>query len=154
MRKFAYIYDILLTNKFTVMRVSSILRITVLFCTFLFVISCSSASTVSKDGKAPEVEPKYYNIEYVKVFAGAIEAVNAMEWQITFADKEIGIISAKTPTSLLTWGDEISIKVRKPENNRVRVDVSAGTSRQMIDWGKNRGNINNFYQQLDDILLK
>lgn len=71
-----------------------------------------------------------------------------MEWQITFADKEVGIISAKTPTSFLTTGDVVSIKVRKSENNRVRVDVSAGTSRQMIDWGKNKGNIKNFYEQL------
>lgn len=135
------------------MRTSSASRITVLLFALVLMISCTSASTVSKDGKAPKVEPKIYSLGYEKVYSGAIQAVSSLEWQISFADKSLGIISAKTPTSFLSMGDELSIRVHQPKEGKVRVDVSAGTSRQMIDWGKNKGNIKNFYKQLDQILL-
>jgi len=136
------------------MRTSSASRITVLLFALVLMISCTSASTVSKDGKAPEVEPKIYSLGYEKVYSGAIQAVSALEWQISFADKSLGIISAKTPTSLWTRGDELTIKVNQPQNDKVRVDVSSGTSRQMLDWGKNKGNIKDFYEQPDQVLLK
>jgi len=119
----------------------------------LMFVSCTSASTINSDGGVPEVKPREYSLSYDTVFEKAIDAVGACEWQITFADKSVGIISAKTPTSLLSWGDEVSIKVRKNDNNLIRIDVSAGTSRQMFDWGKNKGNIKKFYRKLDELIL-
>ena len=135
------------------MRTSSASRITILLFAFVLMISCTSASTVSKDGKAPGIEPRYYSHDFETVYLGVIDAAQAMEWHISVVDKSLGIISAKTSTSFLTMGDELSIRVHQPKEGKVRVDVSAGPARKMFDLGENKGKIKNFYKQLDQILL-
>jgi hypothetical protein len=124
----------------------------VMMVLLLLLGGCTSASTVTSDGKEPDVNAHIYKQDYETVFLQAVDAVNAMKWQITFADKGIGIISAKTPTSLWSWGDQVAVKVRDEKGKGVKVDVSAGTDRQVVDWGHNKRNITGFYQKLDQLL--
>ncbi len=111
------------------------------------IIGCTSATTGT--GK---IAPRIYNQEYNVVFSRALEAAIVKKWQIVFADKETGIISAKTSTGFWTWGDNISIRIHKIGTGKVQVDLTSGTDRQVIDWGHNARNIRAFYKQLDSLI--
>ncbi len=128
------------------------MKTTSLIILIFLLTGCTSASTIGTNNY-DTIEPRSYTADYEKVFFAAVDAVTSLKWQITFTDKETGIISAKTPANFLTWGDEVSIRIRQ-DNDKVRVDVSSGTNRQLIDWGKNAQNIRNLYLKMDSILKR
>jgi hypothetical protein len=117
-----------------------------------FLTACATATTSSTPGGQSKLAPHIYNKNYNNVFLAAIDAASAMGWQVTFTDQTTGIISASTPTNLWTWGDTVSVRVSKIDEDRVEVDVSSGTSRQVFDWGRNERNILNFYGKLDSLI--
>lgn len=71
----------------------------------------------------------------------------ALQWQIAHSDKGEGLIQARTPMTLWTWGDLLTVHIVQEEQGNVRVDVTSG-SPQQFDWGKNRRNIEAFYSEL------
>lgn len=114
--------------------------------------SCATMSTTREGSSLEGVAPKVYSADYDKVFMKAVDAVSQCSWQITFTDKSTGVISAKTPTNLWTWGDNVSIRIQKIDNDKVRVDVSSGTPNQVVDWGRNSRNITKYFKSLDLLL--
>ena len=127
-------------------------RMCALICFITIIGGCASATTSSSTGSSVGISPRIYKEEYNIVFLKAVDAVSHMGWQITFTDKTTGIISAKTPTNFWTWGDTVSIRVYKLDEERTKVDVSSGTSRQIVDWGHNERNIFGFYEKLDNLI--
>lgn len=78
-----------------------------------------------------------------------------LSWDIQTAQKDAGVISAKTPMSLWTWGDKVTIHVFRPDSasgdSLIHVGFTSGTD-QAVDWGKNGKNQRKFFQKLDGIL--
>ena len=128
-----------------------ILTFIVFLCVGLFP-GCTTMSTNRKGSSPKGVAPKVYSADYDKVFMKAVDAVSQCSWQITFTDKSTGVISAKTPTNLWTWGDNVSIRIQKIDNDKVKVDVSSGTRNQVVDWGRNSRNITKYFKSLDLLL--
>lgn len=135
----------------------SVQSITMIKCfliltTAIYLGGCATATSVGTQGTPSEISSRIYNKKFDTVFSSAIDAASAIGWQVTFTDKSTGVISARTPTNLWTWGDTVSIRVCRVENSAVEVNISSGTQRQVVDWGRNKRNILSYYGKLDNLL--
>jgi hypothetical protein len=99
---------------------------------------CSSGSTA-------EVT---YNVDQKAAFRSSLSVVGDLSWEVRVARNEEGLIQAKTPISLRTFGDLVTIEVRGlgPAATQVRV---SSTSRQLLDWGQSTRNAKAFFDRLD-----
>jgi hypothetical protein len=111
----------------------------------LLVIS-ACATTTSTMG-SEDLKPRVFTANFDRVWGEALNAAASVSWEITNTEKASGIINAKTPMSLWTYGDNVTIRVIQMDEGRVRVEL-ASTSAQAFDWGKNKRNIERFYTAL------
>jgi hypothetical protein len=124
----------------------------------LLCLTATSACTTASSNMAAAVSPAQlpgYRQSYDAVFSAAVDAVSMLSWELTVAQKDVGVISAKTPMSLATWGDKVTIRIFRPDSARgdslVRVGFTSGTD-QAIDWGKNGRNQRAFFEKLNGSL--
>jgi hypothetical protein len=127
-------------------------RFLLIMATAMYLGGCATATTSGTRETPPEISAHIYNKDFDTVFIRAIDAACAMGWQVNFTDKSTGVISARTPTNFWTWGDNVSIRVYRIENNAAKVDISSGTPNQIVDWGRNKRNILDYYGKLDNLV--
>jgi hypothetical protein len=125
------------------------LLLPLIILTGILVIGCAAGiSTMTEEPNVPK--PKFYNMDYEQVFSKAIDALNALAWQVTFTDKTNGVISAKAST----WkaeADHFSIKISSV-NNEIRVDASS--SGRFTFKKDHSANIELFFKKLDALIRK
>ena len=124
-------------------------------CFVVFVaVACTTATSNMTEVTSPKQLPSYTQ-SFDAVFGAAVDAVSMLSWEVTVAQKDAGIISAKTPMSLATYGDKVTIRVFRPDTTSgdtlVHVGFTSGTD-QKFDWGKNGRNQKAFYEKLNGIL--
>jgi hypothetical protein len=122
---------------------------------FILMLGGTNACTTATSNLASAASPKDlpgYAQSYDVVFGAALDAIAVLSWEITVAQKDVGVISAKTPKSLWTYGDKITVRIFRPDSLRqdslVRVGFTSGTD-QAFDWGKNNRNQTAFYERLN-----
>lgn len=113
----------------------------------LILLMTACTTTQTSNNVVPE-NKKNYNASYTEVYSQAVSTLMELKWQVTESNKKEGLIKAKTPMNLLTWGDQVIVYVFEKTENNVLVEVTS-SSPQQIDWGKNRSNIEKFYSLLD-----
>ena len=118
----------------------------------LFLSACTSRTTIGLEPGSGEYAPHLYSFPKAKVYEKAILAAGALEWQVGHTDAASGVIAAEVGASMMTWGDKVSILVSEIAPTETRVDVTTGTSGQLVDWGKSRVNIRTFYEKLTQLL--
>jgi hypothetical protein len=129
-----------------------------LFITALLLFAMSGPATFAAhftacDDPECDVQPHYYYVSDVAtVFEKAVEALKALKWKIKSTDPEGGVVVAKTPMTMLTGGDKVTVLVHQLDDGRVEVDITSKTSYQLIAWGKNIKNILRFYEYLDQLM--
>lgn len=120
----------------------------------LLLAACTTVTSNLASVSSPRELPGYSQ-SYDRVFGAAVDAVSLLSWEVTVAQKDVGLISAKTPTSLWTYGDKVTIRVFRPDSLRadslVRIGFTSGTD-QAYDWGKNNKNQNAFYDKINAVL--
>jgi len=120
----------------------------------LSVAGCTTATSNLATASSPSDLPGYSQ-PYDRVFGAAVDAVSMLSWEITLVQKDAGVISARTPMSLTTYGDKITIRLFQPDSLRAdsltRVGFTSGTN-QAFDWGKNSRNQTKFLEKLNAIL--
>jgi len=90
---------------------------------------------------------KLYKHPYDKVFETSLKVIKWLDWCLISADKEAGVIRARTGLSLRSWGENITIRLHK-ENTGTVVSVLSEAIFQLFDWGKNIENEKLFHQEL------
>ncbi|MDP4185330.1 MAG: rhomboid family intramembrane serine protease [Bacteroidota bacterium] len=75
----------------------------------------------------------------------AIETSKKMEWEVGYISNS-GLI-AYTNKGMFSWNAEIKIKIE----NGVANLKSASTGNEMMDWGRNRRNIQNFIENIEEL---
>jgi hypothetical protein len=120
----------------------------------LCLAACTTSSSNVTAGTLPAELPGF-DQGYDRVFSAALTAAAILSWEITLAQMDGGIISARTPMSLATYGDQVTIRVFRPDSIRgdtlTRVGFSSSTE-QLVDWGQNSQNQRNFYRRLRQVL--
>ena len=77
------------------------------------------------------------------------EVLNQLKWKTKRVDQPLRQIIARVGMSLFSWGENILIKVDKLDDENSVVIISSETTYQLIDWGKNRKNIEKFFSTID-----
>ncbi|PCH68617.1 MAG: hypothetical protein COC01_03350 [Bacteroidetes bacterium] len=84
------------------------------------------------------------SLSFDEVFNLCISSLDIVtRCKIKNLDKSNGIIEASAGISWKTWGDKISIKIHKKEENLMGIEISSkpALSTTIIDYGKNKANV-------------
>ena len=89
--------------------------------------------------KTKQIREINLNIDASKTFEVCMNFIVREKCKIKTEDKEKKLIVAKTPYSLLSWGDKIKFEISQNNDNssRVAITVYPILSAAMIDLGKN-----------------
>ncbi len=128
-------------------------RIILLLFGAMLLGGCVSATTAgSKDDS--DIKPLvHWGVPIKTVYYATLEAMGALGWTVESEESGTYSIEARTPMSLSTWGDSLTVVITDQDNDLVRVDVTSKTGGQLFDWGKNKQNIIDLYLEIDKALL-
>jgi hypothetical protein len=79
-------------------------------------------------------EEKDMVLRYLERFSGE------RGWSITRLDTNAGLLVMRTPATILSWGEEIDVKVR-PETKGSFVSVESHPVAQLLDWGRSEEDV-------------
>lgn len=94
---------------------------------------------------------RIFTKSYDTIFATCIDALQDLDIDISAQNKRAGIIHGETGTSLLSWGEEIKIKIQVA-GNRTKVIVKSEASAQLFSWGKNSSNEETILDKIEELL--
>lgn len=121
-------------------------------CTYFELDKSKIATSTEKKSKVSfGFSPKYidnlpvYDLGKKELFVLAFEAVKKLNWNISYLS-ESGFI-AYTKFSMSSWGEEVQIKI---EVGNINIK-SECTGSQIVDWGKNKKNINLFLSSFEEV---
>jgi hypothetical protein len=84
-----------------------------------------------------------------EVFQACVKAVSQCGFRIAGSDPEAGQIEARSKISMRSWGEKITITT-SPAG---RVDIKSTCYWiQVVDWGKNKANVNALFSALGQLL--
>jgi len=81
---------------------------------------------------------------YDGVFHSVCHAAAASGMTVTLADPAAGVIQLSTSMGLATWGENLTAHLR-PLPTGVEVTLSSALKFGLVDWGKNRQNIETLF---------
>jgi hypothetical protein len=99
---------------------------------------------------------KEYNKEFNIVYIACHEAAINRNFNITTESMTEGIIEFKVGLSWFSYGEKFRIIITKINATATKVEVESKASAgiQVYDWGKNKNNINGFFETLSELLKK
>lgn len=74
------------------------------------------------------------------VFNSAILVLMQNGWEVRFSDPQLGRISARAPMSLKASGENVLLQIA-PSGTGTEVRIESSSSAQVVDWGKNKQNV-------------
>lgn len=81
---------------------------------------------------------------YDGVFHAVCHAATSSGMTVTLADPAAGVIQISTSMGLATWGENLTAHLR-PLPTGVEVTLSSALKFGLVDWGKNRQNIETLF---------
>jgi hypothetical protein len=84
-----------------------------------------------------------------QVYQASMQAASQCGFNITESDPEAGQIKATTRMGLRSWGEHITISVSADGRANIK---SSCRGIQLVDYGKNKANINAFFAALGPLL--
>lgn len=78
---------------------------------------------------------------YARIFDLLVQALRYSGFAVTEADPATGSILANSSMSLATWGENVRIQCVGTPEGSVQIRVSSTLKFGLIDWGKNRKNV-------------
>jgi uncharacterized protein (DUF1499 family) len=95
----------------------------------------------------PDIQPQRFNQPFEKVFAAALSAAQAMEWDMRETNREQGIIEAVATTRLFKFKDDVTITITR-EGDASVVNVRSKSRVGKSDLGTNARRIRAFQAEL------
>lgn len=121
----------------------------------VIITACATATSNPAAAASPKDLPGYAQ-PYDRVFAASIDAVSMLSWEITVAEMDAGLISAKTPPSFESdEGEKITIRLFEPDSLRgdtlTRIGFTSRTDLMILRRTHER-NQKRFFEKLNAIL--
>lgn len=91
-------------------------------------------------------EQIFQSLTYEEILITALEAAKKLNWKIGFTSQRAFI--AYTKFSMTSWGEEVKVNV---EHEKLIVK-SECTGNQLIDWGKNKRNVDAFLEAFQETI--
>ena len=95
-----------------------------------------------------------FTAQSADVFKACKKVLKRLDIEIEQSSLSKGIINAKTSGSLLSWGEDIVIKIVQKAAKRTEVIVDSDASAQLFSWGKDSLNEKNILNELERELKK
>ncbi|MEX1196577.1 MAG: DUF1499 domain-containing protein [Pseudohongiellaceae bacterium] len=95
----------------------------------------------------PEIQPRYFDATADEVFNRALQAVEAMGWELVDAAPEEGRIEATDTTFWFRFKDDVVIRIRE-EGDQTRLDARSTSRVGTSDVGKNAARLRAFFAEL------
>jgi len=83
----------------------------------------------------------WFVVSYDHCFTAACDAMASSGLAFEWSDPATGWIVAKAPMSFRSWGERVEVVVGAPDSSWAYVTVSSRSIFGLIDWGKNRENV-------------
>jgi hypothetical protein len=88
-----------------------------------------------------------------EVFDAVLQAIaNTKGMKLKESDRATGQIVAKTSVSLASWGETIRLEVAERGPQSAVVRMASTLKAQLVDWGKNRRNIEKLMAEVTTVL--
>jgi hypothetical protein len=71
---------------------------------------------------------------------------------VQFGDPAAGRIRLSTGMSLATWGENLEVTLRPVAPDGVEVTIHSALKIGLVDWGRNRANIEKLFSRITDVL--
>src|SRR5262245_19457458 len=68
-------------------------------------------------------------------------------WTIRTFKPEEGVIGARTPASILSWGEDITIRAKSNPKGSV-VGIESSPFAQIFDWGRSQSNVEDLASEI------
>jgi hypothetical protein len=95
----------------------------------------------------------YVNLPYDRVFAVIIPTMMSVGVQSYACNPATKVFTGSTGMGLTSWGEDITVWVAvTPQGSAVNIKSECSLPTQLIDWGKNKENINKFATELSRLL--
>jgi hypothetical protein len=75
------------------------------------------------------------------VFDAFSAAVASLRARVERQDREAGRLEARTRMGIRSWGERVTVEVSRGSGGRTHVVVSSKLRAQLVDWGKNKENV-------------
>ena len=104
-------------------------------------------SLLTKEGESRFPHPRD------RVFEAVLQAIgNTKGMKLKSSDRSTGQIVAKTSVSLASWGENIRLEVVPDGDDAAVVRMASTVKAQLVDWGKNRRNIEKLLMEVTAVL--
>lgn len=90
----------------------------------------------------------HYPYAYRTVFDSVCAVLPRLGYQIVSADPATGVIQAGAGMSVLSWGENILVRIGSGAAGDTEVLVTSGLKFGLVDWGKNQQNISRIHADL------
>ena len=82
-------------------------------------------------------------------YTKSAQALNVIGASVTKEDRDAGRIDAKIPMSFTSWGEKLVVEIFGSDNAvSVFITSSSAYSFTLVDWGKNKSNVDRFLDWL------
>ncbi len=95
---------------------------------------------------------KSFDVPYSKVFEACKIAITKCGYKIETDNEHTGIVRASTSFTIFSWGEDVTIEVKKINGNTTNVTVESSPKAQLFDWGKSPENENRIIKYLGELL--
>ena len=95
---------------------------------------------------------KSIHVPFNTVYNKSKETIAQLGWTLEADKREKGILEASTPTSFLSWGEQIEIKLTVINQSLTKVTVISNVHSQLVSWGKDSTNETQFIQTLMNLI--
>lgn len=93
----------------------------------------------------------HYPFPYESIYNATIAAINSTgRMKIISADPNTGYITARAAVSMWSWGENITIQLNRIDDSNTNLEISSQPRMRLtlVDYGKNRRNINVILSQI------
>jgi hypothetical protein len=97
-------------------------------------------------------ETRFFKANKSTLFRNCLSIVKDLGFTVNQVDINSGLIQAKTKFNMRSFSEGITIGIN--ENGSVRIKSECLVPIQILDWGKNKGNVNNIFNKLTAADLK
>lgn len=93
-------------------------------------------------------EKRIYGIGYEYAFQIALNSTKVY-FNVKEQSNKEGYIKCTTKASLLSWGENVLIRIISINSSQTEISVESSASAQLFDWGKSKYNIDLFFNTLE-----
>ena len=104
---------------------------------------------------ASEASRRIMGHDYDTVFVAVTKAARAEGMKVVHADPDVGLVYLSADMTAFSWGENANLRVWRiadTDGGGIGLAVESKLKFGLVDWGKNKRNIDKLFARVDDVL--